>query len=259
MRGYPLSRKILLLYFLLALVQPVLAQAPDPRVADFKKRVAAITAQRRDGAEENEAAQESALKTLDGMILDELNSAAPRDIAALNRRLAGLVAQEPPLGESYALISLGATPSGAGYYALVVNMGVSGPSALRLYPPSAEGYKLAARIDRYAQRDFFDDYLEVVPIKASDVLFVTVSGRTDELKTGVFAAWRFKYEKLEGVWASEPLEFSSYEYKPDGFHIRYCVKEDEDNPRRCALMARERHLWDGSFWRLAEREEFAPK
>jgi hypothetical protein len=172
--------------------------------------------------------------------------------------LAGLVRQDPPVGESYSLELLGTPPGGSGYYALVANFGLSGPSAVRLYPPSAEGYKLAARVDRYAYPDFYDDYLALLPIKASDVVFVTVTGRTDELKTGSFMAWRYRFEKLENLWTSELLEHSTYENRPDGVHLTYCVRADETNPRRCVLLARERHAWDGSFWRLASREEFPP-
>lgn len=231
----------------------------DPRIADFRKRASTLAEVRREGGEELEEPQETALKVLDAFVLEELNRGDSRDVAALNRRLAELVTQDPPLGQSYVLVSLGNTPAGAGYYALVANFGVSGPSAVRVYPPSPEGYRLAARVDRYTQKEFFDDYLELVPIKASDVLFVTVSGRTDELKTASFMAWRYQYEKLQNVWTSELLEHSSYENRADGFHITYCLRADEDNPRRCVLYANERHVWDGSFWRLASREETPPK
>lgn len=234
-------------------------QTQDPRAAEFRKRASALAEQRREGMEESQEAQEGALKILDAFVLEELNRGAARDVAALNRRLAALVTQDPPVGESYALVLLGTPPGGSGYYALVANFGQSGPSGVRLYPPSEEGYKPAARIDRYATPDFFDDYLELAPIKASDVVFITISGRADELKTGSFMAWRYRFEKLETLWASELLEHSTWENRADGFHLTYCVRADENNPRRCALMARERHVWDGSFWRQAAREEFAPK
>jgi hypothetical protein len=248
-------RSVLLLAALLSAAgaQP---QTADPRVAEFKKRAAALAAHRREGVDESEAPQEAALKLLDAVVLEELNRAAPPfDLAALNHRLEAFIVQDPPLGEGYVLLAVSRPAAGPAAYALAANFGFSGPSAARLYVSAAGAYQLAARMDKFTHKDFYDDYLELAPISAADVVFVTITGRSDELKTGSFTAWRYAAGKLQTLWASDLLEHSTYENRPDGFRLSYCARADEDDPRKCALFARERHLWDGSSWKVASREE----
>jgi hypothetical protein len=182
------------------------------------------------------------------------------DFAAINQRLAASLAQPGAVGESYELVRLGAMPKGEVLCALVVNLSIGGPSAIRYYPPSPQGYRLAARIDRWEFPDYFDEYVELVPIKASDIVFVTVNGRADELRTGTFAAWRFVEGRFTAVWTTDILERSSYEDRPDGFQLTYCSQNDEQNPRLCRRMMRERYQWDGFVWRRVEHQESeAPK
>ncbi|MBI1749613.1 MAG: hypothetical protein HY234_14330 [Acidobacteria bacterium] len=231
------------------------AAAEDLRHAEFKQLAAQLVERRRSGADETEDLQEKTLKLLDAIVLEQLNRPGPRDLAGLNQRLAASLARPGALGESYELVRLGATPLGEVYYAIIVNFSMSGPSAIRFYPPAPQGYRLAARIDRWEFPDFFDEYVELVPIKASDVVFVTVNGRTDELRTGAFAAWRFAEGRFSAVWTTDILERSSYEVRPDGFHLSFCSQNDEQNPRFCRRMMRERYQWDGFAWRRVEQQE----
>src|SRR5712691_638837 len=66
------------------------------------------------------------------------------DREALNKRLAAMATQQPPVGESYRVLRLGGQPAP---YALVINFGLGGPSAVRLYTSGSGRYGLAARID----------------------------------------------------------------------------------------------------------------
>lgn len=254
-----MTRSVLSIFWLWLLVPVMLPAQADPRAADFKNLATQLIERRLNGSEETEELQEKTLAIIDKVVLEELNRGSARDLATLNGRLRSFVINDPPIGESYVVILVGTPVTGPGYYALVANFSQSGPSAVRLYPPSAGGYRLAARIDRFAQKEFFDEYLELVPIKSSDLVFVTVMGRTDELKTGAFTAWRFHDGRLDAVWESELLEHSSYEARPDGFRVTFCAQADAQNPRRCAKFARERYLWNGAAWQRAAREELAPK
>lgn len=262
----PVYRRAALLALLSMLfVLAVRAQQPpatpeDPRIAEFKQLAAQVVERRRTGAEESEELQEKTLKLLDAMVLEQLNRPGTLDLAAVNQRLASSLARPGAVGESYELVRLGATPSGEVSCALVVNFSMSGPSAIRFYPASPQGYRLAARIDRWEFPDYFDEYVDLVPIKAFDILFVTVNGRTDELRTGTFAAWRFSEDRFSAVWTTDILERSSYEDRPDGFQLMYCSQTDEQNPRLCRRMMRERYQWDGFAWRRVEQQESdAPK
>ena len=254
-------------FLLLALLAASLgrAQQPpaapeDPRPAEFKKLAARVVELRRAGVDESEELQEKALKLLDELVAEQLNGTGPRDLAVMNQRLAAALARPGAIGERYELVPLGAKANREVFYALVVNFSLSGPSAIRYFPPSPQGYRFAARIDRWEFPDYFDEYVELVPIAASDILFVTVNGRTDELHTGTFAAWHFADGRFTAVWTTDILERSSYEVRPDGFHLSYCSQNDEQNPRLCRRMTKERYQWDGFSWRRSERQESdAPK
>ncbi|MBI1738600.1 MAG: hypothetical protein HYR58_05065 [Acidobacteria bacterium] len=255
------------LLVLLTLLATPLARAQQPpaapedlRVAEFKNLAAQVVERRRSGADESEDLQEKTLKLLDALVLEQLNRTGPRDLAAINQRLAATLARPGAVGESYELVRLGANANGEVFYALVVNFSMSGPSAVRYYPPSPQGFRLAARIDRWEFPDYFDEYAELVPIAASNIIFVTVNGRTDELRSGTFAAWRFSDGRFTAVWTTDILERSSYEVCPDGFHLSFCSQNDEQNPRLCRRIMNERFQWDGFAWRRVEHvESDAPK
>ncbi len=216
----------------------------------FRRLAEQLAQERLDGVEESEARQEQALGILDRIVLEALNVTGAPKLDSLNQRLAGLITQQPLVGEGYRVVRLNGSPA---VYALVVNFGLAGPSAVRIYRSAAGRYALAARIDRFAQKDFFDEYLEVVPVAAPVVLFVTVTGRTDDLQTGAFTAWRLDGERLQALWSSEILQQSSYESDADGFRLTYCAQTDEDSPRVCRRMTRDRYVWDGAAWKRVEQ------
>lgn len=224
--------------------------------SEFGRLALRLAQQRLAGAEENEKLQEQALAILDSMALGTLNAPGAPNLEALNQRLASLVTQQPSVGENYRVVRLGGPPAA---YALSANLGLSGPSAVRLYGAAAGRYALAARIDRFAQKDFFDEYLELVPVTAPVTLFITVTGRTDDLQTGAFTAWRFDGDRVRAEWSSDILQQSSYESLPDGFHITYCAQTDEDNPRVCRRMTRDRYVWDAAWKRVEQTPVPVPK
>src|SRR5258708_19134155 len=162
--------------------------ADNKRHEEFARLALQIALKRQQGEEEEEKLQENALGLLDATVLEEFNSRASPDVALLNEQLSRFVSQNSPAGEDYHIIPLAGIPP---VYALTVNIGVGGPSAVRLYAKrsGAAQYQRAARVDRYTQKDFFDEYLVLIPVAAADV-FVTISGRTDDLQTGSFSAWQ---------------------------------------------------------------------
>jgi hypothetical protein len=237
---------------LVALLACAAAARSQDSAAAFKRLAAQLVENRLNGEDSKESVQEEALGILDRIALAALNSPAP-DLAALNERLARLVTQAPAVGESYAVVPLGTGPRA---YALVANFGLSGPSAVRLYAGPAGGLRRIARIDRFRQEDFFDEYMELVPLAGADAVFVTVTGRTDELETGAFAAWHLDGERLKLLWSTEILQQSSYEAGPAeaGFRVTFCAETDEDRPRVCRQMVRERYVWSSGEWKRAERQ-----
>jgi hypothetical protein len=224
------------------------AQASNP-AEEFQRMAAQLAERRLAGAEEDEAAQTRALAWLDRTVLDALNDAPPATAETINRRLAELVAPGSRLGEGYQLLALGPDA-----FLLSANFGFAGPSAVRVYgrsPEAGRGYELVARIDRFTQQEYFDEYLEVALLSAEEGVFVTVTGRTDELKTGGFMAWRFASRRLVRFWATDLLERSSYEVTASEFRLSFCAETEEDDPLRCARMVRERYTWRGG-WRRVE-------
>jgi len=232
----------------------VAAQAQD-RVAEFRQLASQIAQRRLSGLEESEADQQRALALVDGVALEQLNAAVAPDPDAVTRALGALVASQPPVGEEYRVLRMGATT--APWFLLTANFGLAGPSAIRIYAKAADGaqgYRLAAQIDRFAQPEFFDEFLAVVQVSPNDGVFVTVNGRTDELETGSYMAWRFDGAQLQRWWSTELLERSRYELVGMEFRLTYCEETDEDDPRKCVRMVRERYTWRGGWQRLERRE-----
>jgi hypothetical protein len=245
---------LLLSVCLLAGLRPA-AAAAQGGPPEFVRLVAQISANSDADtpakAAQLKSAEEQALETLDRAALAGLNAAAV-DLNALNQRMTQFVTRQPALGEGYRLVRLGGS---APVYALAANFGPAGPSAVRIYAGSAGHLELAARIDRFAQPDFPDDFLELVPWTApgiSDAVFVTVIGRTDELQTGIFAAWRFDRQKVAPVWTSDILPRSSYEMAANGFRVTFCGETDPDDDAKCLGMTRERYAWQGGKWTQLE-------
>lgn len=204
---------------------------------------------------------QAALRILDRFILDALNASVPASAAAasarpaaVNAQLARFVSQQPSAGEDYRLARLGGSPP---VYALAANFGSSGPSAVRIYAPMSENsrYALVAQIDRFSHKDYFDDYLQILPADETDLVFLTVTGRTDELQSGMFSAWRLDGRKVVLLWSSDLLPQSSYELRDGTLDLRYCAESSEENHRTCLRRLRERYRWDGAHWVRTERLE----
>jgi hypothetical protein len=231
------------------------AQTGGDATAEFKRISDDLSAARLGGGEENEAQMEKALAYLDSIAVSVLNLPAGPNLDNANRALAGLASHNPPVGENYRLEKLGGNPAA---FAMVVNFGLGGPAAVRIYAGSAGRYALAARIDRLVQKDFFDSDLELVPVSKTEAVFVTVSGRTDDLSTGLFSAWRFDGHGVTALWNSDLLQQSSYEAGENGFRLAYCSQVDEDHPSQCLKMSRDVYRFQAGEWKRIETEDLPP-
>jgi hypothetical protein len=223
----------------------------DPSI-EFKRLAAQLSHARLDGAAESEASQEKALGFLDGFASSVLDGSTPPDLDAANRRMAELVSHVPPVGENYRLLRLGGSPAA---YAMVVNFGLGGPAAVRIYSNATGRYALAARIDHFVEKDFFDSDIELIPMSSAEPVFVIVAGRTDDLATGMFSAWRFDGHRAAPLWSSDLLQQSSYEADGDGFHLTYCSQTDEDHPAQCLKMTRDLYRLQASEWKRIGTED----
>jgi len=261
-RGY----FFLILAFLFSLC-PARAQQPDEQ---FRRLAPGVAERRLSGEEEVAAIQERALTLLDEIVISTLNDAAPFDLGALNNRLARLVTHDRFVGENYQVLQLREQAA----YALVANFSLGGPAAVRIYAQQASQPKAGetrarthfepvARIDAATDPEFFDESVVLVPVAPEEstgkppdqALFVTVSGRADELQTGAFMAWRFHAGKLEKLWSSEILQQSSYEVKRGEFLLTYCAETDEARPRLCRRMTRDRYAWEAGAWRRVRQTD----
>ncbi len=247
------ARALIAISLVILSATPFIAQlraqtASDP-TAEFKRISEELSAARLSGGDDNKEQMEKALAYLDSVSISNLNIAAEPNLDGANRGLAGLAPHTPPIGENYRLVKLGGASRA---YALVVNFGLGGPAALRIYAGSAGNYALAARIDRFVQKDFLDSDIELVPVSNSEAVFVTVSGRTDDLSTGLFSAWQFDGNHILNLWNSDLLQQSSYEADGSGFQLAYCSKVDEDQPSQCLKMSRDLYRFQAGEWKRIE-------
>ena len=225
------------------------AQSGGDATAEFKRMAGELSAARLGGGDENEARMEKALAYLDSKAVSVLNAPGGPNLDGVNRGLAELASHNPPVGENYRLVKLGGTPA---VYAMVINFGLSGPAAVRIYAGGAGHYAMAAKIDRFVQKDFFDSDLELAPASDSEPVFVTISGRTDDLETGMFSAWRFDGHGVVALWNSDLLQQSSYESDENGFRLAYCSQVDEDHPSQCLKMSRDLYRFQAGEWKRIE-------
>jgi len=222
---------------------------------EFKRLAMQLSDARFDGAAENEALQEKAMSYLDALASVALSNSGAPDLDGINQRISGLVSHDPPVGENYHLLRLGGNPA---TYALVANFGLGGPAAVRVYTGADGRFALAAKIDHLVQPDFFDSDIELIPVSSSEPAFVIVAGRTDDLATGVFSAWRFDGRRLVMLWSSDLLQQSSYEADANGFHLTYCSQPDDDHPARCPKMARDLYRLETGEWKRIESTSLGP-
>jgi hypothetical protein len=230
------------------------AQGGDPAV-EFKRISGQLSAARLAGGDDNEALMEKALAYLDSIAISVLNVPANPDLEIANRQLAGLSSHTPPVGENYRLVKLGGTPAA---YAMVINFGLGGPAAVRIYAGGVGKYAFVARIDHFVQKDFFDSDLELVPVSSSEPVFVTISGRTDDLSTGLFSAWRFDGHRVAALWNSDLLQQSSYEADETGLHLAYCSQVDDDRPSQCLKMSRDLYRYQAEEWKRIDTADLPP-
>jgi hypothetical protein len=184
-----------------------------------------------------------------------LNNSASPDLGATNQRMAGLVSHVPPVGENYRLVRLGGNPPA---YAMVANFGLGGPAAIRIYSGAGGRYALAARIDHFVDKDFFDSDVDLIPMSTTEPVFVLVAGRTDDLATGMFTAWRFDGHRAVPLWSSDLVMQSSYEADGEGFHLTYCSEPDEDHPAQCLKMTRDLYRLQADQWQRTETKDLSP-
>ena len=225
------------------------AQRSKSSQSEFPAAVSALSAARQNGGAESEEQLERALLYLDDLATAALNSEAPPDLDAANKRLATLALEDSRIGESYRLYKLGQSPA---IYGLAANFGLGGPAAVRIYAGAQGRFTLAAKIDRFVQNQFFDSDVEIVPAFPAVSLFVTVSGRTDDLSTGMFSAWKFDGQKAVLVWTSDLLQQSNYEMDEKGFHLTYCSLPEEEHPAQCLKMTRELYRYESGEWKKVE-------
>jgi hypothetical protein len=239
----------------IALAMSLPGQVKSNPTIEFSKLAAQLSAARLGNTEENAPLQEKALAVIDELALTALNRSssanASPDLDAANQQLAELVSHVPSVGENYRLVRLG----GAGAFAIVANFGLGGPAAVRIYSNGSGRYALAAKIDRFEQKDFLDSDIELIPMSATEPVFVVVAGRTDDLATGIFTAWRFDGTRAVPLWSSDLLQQSSYEADGDGFHITYCAEPDEDHPAICPKMTRETYRMQSGAWKNVETKD----
>ena len=219
--------------------------------AEFSATVASMGDAPADDTPSIQKLVEKAAGILDSVVTSELTKSGVGEVDQINQRLAKFVSHESGIGERYSLIRLGAQQR---VYALIADFGLGAPSAIRVYAKAGngKGFALAARIDRFTQQDFLDDSLKIVAIATVPVIFVTVAGRTDDLRTGVFTAWQFGEKGLKQIWTSDMVQQSSYQANSDGFQLTYCHDPDEENPRICLGMVRDRYRWQDGKWRLVD-------
>jgi hypothetical protein len=233
------------------------AQSGGGAAAEFKRISEELSAARLAGGNENEAQMEKALAYLDSVAVSVLNDPAGPNLEGANRGLAELVSHTPPVGENYRLLKLGGTPAA---YAMVINFGLGGPAAVRIYGGAAGHYALAARIDHFVQKDFFDSDIELAPVSNAEPVFVTISGRTDDLSTGMFSTWRFDGRGAIALWNSDLLQQSSYEADDNGFRLAYCSQVDDDRPSQCLKMSRDLYRYQSGEWKRIETADLpSPK
>jgi len=231
------------------------AQAGSDPTAEFKQISEELSAARLRGGNENEERMEKALAYLDSIAISVLNIQTGPNLDEANRGLAALASHTPPVGENYRLVKLGGTPPA---YAMVANFGLGGPAAVRIYAGSPGNYTLAAKIDHFVEKDFFDSDLDLAPVSNSEPVFVTIGGRTDDLSTGMFSAWRFDGHRALNLWNSDLLQQSSYEADENGLRLAYCSQVDEDRPSQCLKMSRDLYRFQAGDWKRIETAELPP-
>ncbi len=206
-----------------------------------------------------EKLEKKALDILDGLVRSALGGGVPPDLDSLNAHLANLGSHDRAFGEMYRVIRLGGKPP---VFALLADFGLGEPSAIRLYAEkgSPAQFALAGEISRLTQKDILDDSIEVLvvplPEPESDVVFITVAGRTDDLQTGIFTAWRYDGKQLTQLWTSDLISHSTFEMSGSNLVLNYCHDPADQDSKTCGSMVREKYSYSNSEgqWRRVSSE-----
>jgi hypothetical protein len=233
-----------------------------PIDADFASTVSAMVNADPGDTAGIEKLEKKALGILDSLVMTTLSGSSPADLESLNARLANLGSQERGFGESYRVVKLGGKPL---VFALVADFGLGAPSAIRLYSQqgSPAHSAFAGEIDRLIQKDMLDDSLDLLPVPlpetASDVVFVTVAGRTDQLQTGIFTAWRFDGKQLTQLWTTDLISHSTFEMSGGNLILSYCHDPAEQDAKTCRSMVREKYMYSVAevLWKQVSTEPIA--
>ena len=231
------------------------AQVKNDSSAEFKRLAAELSTARLNGTVESEIPQEKALGILDELACSFLSSSALPDLDAANQRMASLVSHTPPVGENYRLVKLGGSPA---VYALVVNFGLGGPAAVRIYAGTGGRYALAAKIDHFVQKDFFDSDIELVPVSATEPVFVTVAAARMICRQACFrpgdsmgiARCRSGVRICCSSQTMRPMEMDS-------------ISRTAPSPmriirRQCLKMTRDLYRWQAGEWKRIETDDLGP-
>ena len=184
------------------------AQVKSDSSAEFKRLAAELSTARLNGTVESEISQEKALGILDELACSVLNSSALPDLDAANQRMAGLVSHTPPVGENYRLMRWAA----ARRYTLWWPISGSVDRPRFEFMPHKRSLCIGCEDRAFRGTDFFDSDIELVPVSATETVFVIVAGRTDDLATGMFSAWRFDGHRAVLLWIR--ICFSSQTMRP---------------------------------------------
>lgn len=229
--------------------------APDiARASEFRKLSADIAYDRAHWRDSTQKSQEDALEILDLAVLSALNGSKAPDLASLNVSLAALP-EASSSDQSFRVSQLGTDNP---VYALTANFGANGPSALRIYSLQSHSYELLGRIDRFSEPAFFDDSMILLPLEKIPGIFVTVTGRTDSLSTGMFGAWRFAGGRLQKLWLSELLVHSTFIAQSDGLQLDYCGQPDDADPAICHQTLRDVYAWKDNAWKRISQAVVPP-
>jgi hypothetical protein len=224
------------------------------RASEFRKLSADIAYDRAHWRDSTQKSQEEALEILDTAVLSALNSLKAPDLTSLNESLTALP-EASPSDQSFRVTQLGDENP---VYALIANFGANGPSAVRIYCRQSHSFELLGRIDRFSEPSFFDDFMILLPLENVPGIFVTVTGRTDSLSTGMFGAWRFAGGRLQKLWLTELLVHSNYTAQPDGLQLEYCGQPDDADPAMCHQTLRDVYAWSDNAWKRTSQTAVPP-
>ncbi len=153
------------------------------------------------------------------------------------------------------MFRLGGNPAA---FALLADFGEGGPSAVRIYAGAPGKLSLAARVDRYAQKDFFDDYIELVPVPGPVALLSPWRGAPTTSRQAYSRPGILTDTKQRPFGCRISSSNRVMRSVRNGLQLNYCADPDPDDPRVCHQTRRERFAWQDGAWKQAESVALAP-